>query len=40
MADAVEGVKPRVLPEIEVACRLSGLEALTIRRELIIPKCG
>jgi 5-methyltetrahydrofolate--homocysteine methyltransferase len=33
MYEAVKGVKPRVLPDIEVACRLSGLEALTIRKD-------
>jgi 5-methyltetrahydrofolate--homocysteine methyltransferase len=40
MADAVEGVKPRVLPEIEVACRLSGLEALTIRKDSLFQNVG
>ncbi|WP_025564534.1 methionine synthase [Psychromonas sp. SP041] len=40
MADAVEGVKPRVLPEIEVACRLSGLEALTIRSNSLFQNVG
>ncbi|MDA7746289.1 methionine synthase [Psychromonas sp.] len=40
MADAVEGIKPRVLPEIEVACRLSGLEALTIRQDSLFQNVG
>ncbi|STQ72808.1 methionine synthase [Hafnia alvei] len=30
ISQAVEGVKPRVLPDIPVACRLAGLEPLTI----------
>ena len=40
MADAVAGIKPRVLPEIEVACRLSGLEALTIRHDSLFQNVG
>lgn len=40
MADAVAGVKPRELPEIEVACRLSGLEALTIRADSLFQNVG
>ncbi|WP_028863404.1 methionine synthase [Psychromonas aquimarina] len=40
MADAVAGVKPRVLPEIEVACRLSGLEALTISKDSLFQNVG
>ena len=40
MADAVAGIKPRVLPEIEVACRLSGLEALTIRHDSLFLNVG
>ncbi|WP_438895127.1 homocysteine S-methyltransferase family protein, partial [Bacillus cereus group sp. BC329] len=32
MAKAVEGVVPRRLPELNVACRLSGLEPLTIAK--------
>ena len=40
MADAVAGVKPRVLPEIEIACRLSGLEALTIRKDSLFQNVG
>ena len=30
MSRAVEGLAPRKLPEIPVACRLSGLEPLNI----------
>ncbi|WP_299666372.1 methionine synthase [uncultured Psychromonas sp.] len=40
MADAVVGIKPRELPEIEVACRLSGLEALTIRSSSLFQNVG
>jgi 5-methyltetrahydrofolate--homocysteine methyltransferase len=40
MADAVAGVKPRVLPDIEIACRLSGLEALTIRNDSLFQNVG
>ncbi|MCG6200084.1 methionine synthase [Psychromonas antarctica] len=40
MAGAVAGVKPRVLPDIEIACRLSGLEALTIRNDSLFQNVG
>ncbi|GAB1623699.1 methionine synthase [Agarivorans albus] len=40
MAEAVEGVKPRQLPEIDVACRLSGLEPLTITPETLFVNVG
>ncbi|HAS6207886.1 methionine synthase [Vibrio vulnificus] len=40
MAMAVEGVSPRVLPEIPVACRLSGLEALTIAKDTLFVNVG
>jgi len=40
MADAIEGVKPRQLPEIEVACRLSGLEPLTINKDSLFINVG
>ena len=40
MAEAVAGIKPRQLPEIEVACRLSGLEALTIRHDSLFQNVG
>src|SRR4051794_39214721 len=40
MATAVEGVSPRVPSEIEVACRLSGLEPLTIRPESLFVNVG
>jgi 5-methyltetrahydrofolate--homocysteine methyltransferase len=32
MAEAVAGIKPRAMPELPVACRLSGLEPFTIDR--------
>ncbi|MGY5451788.1 methionine synthase [Agarivorans sp. MS3-6] len=40
MAEAVEGVAPRQLPEINVACRLSGLEPLTITAESLFVNVG
>jgi len=40
MADVVANIKPRELPEIEVACRLSGLEALTIRKDSLFQNVG
>ena len=40
MADAVEGIAPRQLPEIEIACRLSGLEPLTISKESLFVNVG
>ena len=40
MAEAIAGIKPRELPEIEVACRLSGLEALTIRHDSLFLNVG
>ncbi|MEZ8825686.1 methionine synthase [Vibrio amylolyticus] len=40
MAEAVEGVKPRQLPDIPVACRLSGLEPLTISKESLFVNVG
>ena len=40
MYDVVEGVAPRELPEIEVACRLSGLEALTISKDSLFQNVG
>ncbi len=40
MADAVADIKPRPLPEIEVACRLSGLEALTISKDSLFQNVG
>ncbi|EGQ8087086.1 methionine synthase [Vibrio vulnificus] len=40
MAMAVEGVTPRVLPEIPVACRLSGLEPLTIAKDTLFVNVG
>ncbi|EJL6395887.1 methionine synthase [Vibrio navarrensis] len=40
MALAVEGVAPRVLPDIPVACRLSGLEPLTIAKDTLFVNVG
>ncbi|MBP9569693.1 MAG: homocysteine S-methyltransferase family protein, partial [Aeromonadaceae bacterium] len=40
MAKAVAGCKPRALPEIPVACRLSGLEPLTITSESMFVNVG
>ncbi|OEF06908.1 methionine synthase [Vibrio genomosp. F10] len=40
MAEAVEGVTPRQLPDIPVACRLSGLEPLTISKESLFVNVG
>ncbi|EID0061896.1 methionine synthase [Vibrio vulnificus] len=40
MVMAVEGVSPRVLPEIPVACRLSGLEPLTIAKDTLFVNVG
>ncbi|MFV0576247.1 MAG: methionine synthase [Vibrio sp.] len=40
MAQAVEGIKPRSLPEIPKACRLSGLEPLTIDQDSLFVNVG
>lgn len=40
MADAVEGLEPRQLPDIEVACRLSGLEPCTITKDSLFVNVG
>lgn len=40
MALAVDGVAPRVLPDIPVACRLSGLEPLTIAKDTLFVNVG
>ncbi|GAM72682.1 5-methyltetrahydrofolate-homocysteine methyltransferase [Vibrio sp. JCM 19236] len=40
MAEAVEGVTPRSLPELVTACRLSGLEPLTIEKETLFVNVG
>lgn len=40
MAQAVEGVTPRALPDLPVACRLSGLEPLTIEKETLFINVG
>lgn len=40
MAKAVEGVKPRALPTLNVECRLSGLEPLNIAKETLFVNVG
>ncbi len=40
MAAAVEGVTPRAIPEINVECRLSGLEPLSIAPETLFVNVG
>ncbi|MDE1243391.1 methionine synthase [Vibrio aestuarianus] len=40
MAQAIEGVKPRSLPELPKSCRLSGLEPLTIAKETLFVNVG
>ncbi|MEX0634315.1 hypothetical protein M8494_29615 [Serratia ureilytica] len=40
MAKVVEGVPPRRLPEIPVACRLAGLEPLTIDANTLFVNVG
>ena len=40
MADAVAGIKPRALPDLPVACRLSGLEPLIITPESMFVNVG
>ena len=40
MVNAVEGVPPRRLPEIPVACRLAGLEPLTIDANTLFVNVG
>src|SRR5690606_20877928 len=40
MAEAVRGVAPRTLPELPVACRLSGLEPVQITPESIFVNVG
>ncbi len=40
MSQAIKGIKPRVLPKIEIACRLSGLEALTISKSSLFQNIG
>lgn len=40
MAEAVEGVTPRQLPDLAVSCRLSGLEPLTITKESLFVNVG
>ena len=40
MADAVAGIKPRVLPTLAPACRLSGLEPLVITPDTMFVNVG
>lgn len=40
MAEVTANIKPRVTPDIEVACRLSGLEALNIEKESLFVNVG
>ncbi|CAH6836217.1 cobalamin-dependent methionine synthase [Vibrio chagasii] len=40
MAQVVEGVTPRQLPDLPVSCRLSGLEPLTIAKESLFVNVG
>lgn len=40
VAEAVADIKPRALPEIETACRLSGLEPLTISKSSLFQNVG
>jgi len=40
MAKAVDGIKPRALPDIPRACRLSGLEPLTIEKDTLFVNVG
>lgn len=40
MANAVEGLAPRQLPDIDVSCRLSGLEPCTISKNSLFVNVG
>ena len=40
MADVVEGISARTLPELPTACRLSGLEPLTIASDTLFVNVG
>lgn len=40
IADVVENLKPRAIPDIEPACRLSGLEPYTIKRDSLFVNVG
>ncbi|MBY5949095.1 methionine synthase [Photobacterium rosenbergii] len=40
MAEAVADIAPRALPELPVACRLSGLEPLTIEKDTLFVNVG
>ena len=39
-ADSVRGLKPRHIPQVEPACRLSGLEPFTIRDDSVFVNVG
>ncbi|MEC6824289.1 methionine synthase [Photobacterium piscicola] len=40
MYQVTKNIKPRILPEIKIACRLSGLEPLTIEAESLFVNVG
>ena len=40
IANAVANMAPRVIPEIEPACRLSGLEPFTIKSDSLFVNVG
>lgn len=40
MANVVDNIKPRALPELAVSCRLSGLEPLTIEKDTLFVNVG
>jgi 5-methyltetrahydrofolate--homocysteine methyltransferase len=40
IADVVENLKPRPIPEVEPACRLSGLEPFTIKADSLFVNVG
>ncbi|WP_413285726.1 methionine synthase [Vibrio sp. MA40-2] len=40
MSQAVQGVQPRILPDIPIACRLSGLEPVTIDKNSLFINVG
>ncbi|MDD9893236.1 MAG: methionine synthase, partial [Gammaproteobacteria bacterium] len=40
IAKAVKGIKPRQIPELEVACRLSGLEPEVIKKDSMFVNVG
>ena len=40
MAEAIDGIPPREIPDIEPACRLSGLEAFNIKADSLFVNVG